>query len=92
MSAKWNVEEIRESAELPTEKPVLRAMRNYDSNTRATNTRVSLRLTASLEWEFDRSADNLSFFFFPFFLSSFPSDAENEIILYSGFHRSNRIL
>lgn len=47
VSAERNVEKIRESAQLPTEKPVLRAMRNYDSNARATNTRVSLRLTAS---------------------------------------------
>ena len=38
VSGERNVEKIRESAELGTEKPVLRAMRNYDSNTRATNT------------------------------------------------------
>lgn len=76
MSAERNVEKIRESAQLATEKPVLRAMRNYDSNARATNTRVSLRLTAvdrRLEWEFDRSAGNLPLFFF---FSSSASDAE----------------
>lgn len=79
VSGERNVEKIRESAELGTEKPVLRAMRNYDSNTRATNTRPSLRLTAVdrlSKREFDRSAGTT---FFPLFLPfSSPSVTRSE--------------